>query len=143
MSVFIKRPRRSLKYEDIYTKFYAHGIEARAGIADWISFYNHRRPHQALCNRAPMEVWRKTIIGVLPPAQGFAPIPHFAYKLLKAITKRTLAAAPHLRTCARAALTSALSGNRLLYHCGDQGSAATSLYRYFGALKSDRRVIVC
>ena len=38
----------SLKYEDVYLKGYADGREARAGIAAWIAFYNHRRPHQAL-----------------------------------------------------------------------------------------------
>jgi putative transposase len=66
-NVFIERLWRSLKYEDLCIKYYADGIEARAGIADWISFYNHRRPHQALCNRAPMEVWREAMVGVLPP----------------------------------------------------------------------------
>ncbi len=66
-NVFIERLWRSLKYEDLYIKYYADGIEARAGIADWISFYNHRRPHQALGNRAPMEVWHEAMVGVLPP----------------------------------------------------------------------------
>ena len=39
-------------------KGYADGREARAGIAEWLAFYNHRRPHQALANRTPMAVWR-------------------------------------------------------------------------------------
>ena len=66
-NVFIERLWRSLKYEDLYIKGYADGIEARAGISEWMSFYNHRRPHQALCNKAPMEVWRQAMIGALPP----------------------------------------------------------------------------
>lgn len=41
-----------------YLKGYADGREARAGIGEWIRFYNARRPHQALGNRAPMAVWR-------------------------------------------------------------------------------------
>src|SRR5438270_9839484 len=57
-NVFIERLWRSLKYEDIYLKGYADGREARAGIGEWLAFYNHRRPHQALANRTPMTVWR-------------------------------------------------------------------------------------
>ena len=56
-NVFIERLWRSLKYEDIYLKGYADGREARAGIGEWLGFYNHRRPHQALANRTPMAVW--------------------------------------------------------------------------------------
>jgi transposase InsO family protein len=41
--VFIERVWRSLKYEDVYLKGYADGREAKAGISDWIIFYNERR----------------------------------------------------------------------------------------------------
>ena len=58
-NVFIERLWRSLKYEDIYLKGYADGREAARGIAEWIAFYNERRPHQALAHRAPMAVWRE------------------------------------------------------------------------------------
>ena len=58
-NVFIERLWRSLKHEDVYLKGYADGREARAGIGSWIAFYNARRPHQALGNRAPMAVWRR------------------------------------------------------------------------------------
>ncbi len=57
-NVFIERLRRSLKYEDVYLKGYADGREAARGIAEWIAFYNDRRPHQALADRMPMVVWR-------------------------------------------------------------------------------------
>jgi putative transposase len=67
-NVFIERLWRSLKYEDIYLKGYADGREAKAGIADWVSFYNHRRPHQALADRTPMAVWRDGIAGALGEA---------------------------------------------------------------------------
>jgi len=33
--------------------------EAKAGIANWIAFYNDRRLHQALGYRTPMAVWRE------------------------------------------------------------------------------------
>jgi len=64
-NVFIERLWRSLKYEDIYLKGYSDGREAKAGIADWVAFYNHRRPHQALANRRPMAVWRAGVTGAL------------------------------------------------------------------------------
>ncbi len=57
-NVFIERLWRSLKYECIYLNGYADGREAKAGIAGWISFYNHSRLHQSLDNRTPMVVWR-------------------------------------------------------------------------------------
>lgn len=57
-SVVLQRIRRSLKYEDIYLHDYATLAEARAGIDRWIRFYNLSRPHQALDNGTPMEVYR-------------------------------------------------------------------------------------
>ncbi len=62
-NVFIERLWRSLKYEDICLKGYTDGRETRAGIAVWIAFYNHSRPHQALANRTPMAVWRGAMSG--------------------------------------------------------------------------------
>jgi putative transposase len=64
-NVFIERLWRSLKHEDIYLKGYADGHEARAGIASWVTFYNSKRPRQALGNRTPMAVWRGGITGEL------------------------------------------------------------------------------
>jgi len=67
-NVFIERLWRSLKCEDIYLKGYTDGREAKAGIASWITFYNGRRPHQALGNRTPMAVWREGTTGALGTA---------------------------------------------------------------------------
>jgi putative transposase len=64
-NVFIERLWRSLKHEDVYLKGYADGREAKAGIAEWIDFYNNRRPHQALDSRTPMAVWRDGVTGAL------------------------------------------------------------------------------
>ena len=64
-NVFIERLWRSLKHEDVYLKGYADGHDAKAGIAEWIGFYNNRRPHQALRNRTPMAVWRDGVTGAL------------------------------------------------------------------------------
>ena len=65
-NVFIERLWRSLKYEDVYLKGYADGREALRGIAEWIVFYNERRPHQALADRTPMAVSREAIEGAGP-----------------------------------------------------------------------------
>jgi len=64
-NVFIERLWRSLKHEDVYLKGYADGREARVGIGAWMTFYNSRRPHQALANRTPMAVWRDGVTGAL------------------------------------------------------------------------------
>jgi putative transposase len=63
-NVFIERLWRSLKYEDVYLKGYADGRDAAHGIAEWVAFYNERRPHQALADRSPMAVWREATAGV-------------------------------------------------------------------------------
>jgi putative transposase len=64
-NVFVERLWRSLKHEDIYLKGYADGRQARAGISSWMTFYNARRPHQALGGRTPMAVWREGVRGAL------------------------------------------------------------------------------
>jgi putative transposase len=56
-NVFIERVWRSLKYEEVHLKAYTGGHEARAGIGEWMIFYNTRRFHQALGYRTPMAVW--------------------------------------------------------------------------------------
>jgi putative transposase len=57
-NIFIERLWRSIKYEEVHLKAYADGREARAGIGSWMTFYNSRRPHQAMNNQMPMAVWR-------------------------------------------------------------------------------------
>jgi putative transposase len=56
-NVFVERLWRSLKYEDVYLQAYATLAEARSGITRWFRFYNWERPHQALGNATPMEVY--------------------------------------------------------------------------------------
>jgi putative transposase len=57
-NIFIERLWRSVKYEEVHLKAYADGREARAGISWWMTFYNFRRPHQAMHNQMPVAVWR-------------------------------------------------------------------------------------
>jgi putative transposase len=56
-NIFIERLWRSIKYEEVHLKAYVDGREGRAGIGSWMTFYNTRRPHQALNNQTPMAVW--------------------------------------------------------------------------------------
>ena len=56
-NVFIERLWRSLKYEEVYLKAYDSVAEAKAGIGEWIRFYNHERTHQSLERQTPAQVY--------------------------------------------------------------------------------------
>jgi len=58
-NVFVERFWRAVKYEEVYLKDYQTVPEARAGLAAYIDFYNHRRPHQSLGYRTPAEVYNE------------------------------------------------------------------------------------
>jgi putative transposase len=44
-NVFIEWLWRSLKYECVYLHAFETGSELRAGLSQWICYYNARRPH--------------------------------------------------------------------------------------------------
>jgi putative transposase len=56
-NVFIERLWRSVKYEEVYLKAYASVAEARGSLARYFTFYNTRRPHQALDGRTPDQAY--------------------------------------------------------------------------------------
>lgn len=56
-NIFVERLWRSVKYEDIYLKGYADMGELTLGLTDYFAFYNGERPHQALANRTPDQVY--------------------------------------------------------------------------------------
>ena len=56
-NVFVERLWRSLKYEEVYLKAYSTVREAHTGIGSYLRFFNEERPHQALGNRTPKEVF--------------------------------------------------------------------------------------
>ena len=57
-NIFVERLWRSMKYECVYLHAWETGSEARAGIAKWGEFYNHKRPHSAHGGRPPAVVYR-------------------------------------------------------------------------------------
>jgi putative transposase len=57
-NVFVERLWRSLKYEEVYLHAYDSVQEARAGIGRYLTFYNERRPHQALGYQTPDAFYR-------------------------------------------------------------------------------------
>jgi putative transposase len=60
-NVFIERLWRSIKYEEIYLREYATVDALEVGVDRWMSQYNTWRPHEALENKTPMEVYRPTV----------------------------------------------------------------------------------
>ena len=56
-NVFIERLWRSLKYECVYIHAFETGSELRAGLTNWISYYNTNRPHSALAGATPDEAY--------------------------------------------------------------------------------------
>ncbi len=61
-NLFIERPWRSVKYEEVYLKAYQDGREARIGLGNYFRFYNTERPHQSLGYRTPAEVFTSTTV---------------------------------------------------------------------------------
>ena len=70
-NVFTERLWRSLKYEEVYLNEYDSPRHARLSIAEYFGFYNHDRPHQALDDRTPAELYASTKV---PPAWSHAVI---------------------------------------------------------------------
>ena len=55
---FIERLWRSVKYEDVYLRDYLDGLELGRGLGKWFTDYNESRPHQALNDACPEDVYR-------------------------------------------------------------------------------------
>ncbi len=60
-NIFVERLWRIVKYEEVYLKAYHTVAEARAGIGDYLDFYNQERPHQALGYQTPGEVFEEEL----------------------------------------------------------------------------------
>jgi putative transposase len=58
-NVFVERLWRSVKYEEVYLRAYESVAEARRGLERYFTFYNERRPHQALGGVTPDKVYQQ------------------------------------------------------------------------------------
>lgn len=56
-NIFIERLWRTVKYEEVYLKDYADVGEVTRGLSDFFRRYNEERPHSALGDRTPYEVY--------------------------------------------------------------------------------------
>lgn len=57
-NIFVERLWRSVKYEEIDLKHYGSVSELTTGLTAYFHFYNDERPHQAMGNRTPHEVYQ-------------------------------------------------------------------------------------
>lgn len=57
-NIFVERLWRNVKYEDVYPKGYATIGELMVGLTKYFVFYNGERPHQALADKTPDEIYR-------------------------------------------------------------------------------------
>jgi putative transposase len=60
-NIFTERLWRTIKYEEVYLHEYSTPREARQSLGDYIEFYNHERPHQALAYQTPAALYRQTV----------------------------------------------------------------------------------
>jgi hypothetical protein len=65
-NLFIERPGRTVKYEEVYLKAYQDGREAKAALADYSRFYNNQRPHQGLGYRTPAAAYNSSRLATDP-----------------------------------------------------------------------------
>lgn len=56
-NIFIERFWKTLKYEHLYLNEYTSGPELVKGLQEYFEFYNHKRLHQSLGYRTPIEVY--------------------------------------------------------------------------------------
>ncbi|MBM2294349.1 transposase [Sulfitobacter pseudonitzschiae] len=68
-NIFIERLWRTLKYECVFLHAWETGSQVRAGVRQWMKFYNRRRPHKALGGQPPAVVYSLQIEATQPDLQ--------------------------------------------------------------------------
>ena len=61
--IFVECLWRSVKHEDVYLNGYSSMGELLIGLTKYFAFYNRQRPHQALDNQTPDEVYQSGVGG--------------------------------------------------------------------------------
>lgn len=56
-NIFIEHLCRTVKHENVYLMHYGSVPEGRQGINSYFGLYNNHRPHQALKDQTPAEVY--------------------------------------------------------------------------------------
>ena len=56
-NIFTERLWRTVKYEDVFLNSYQNLKAARAGLEHYFRFYYHERPHQAIDNQTPAQLY--------------------------------------------------------------------------------------
>ena len=59
-NIFVERLWRTVKYEDVYLKNYERPRDARAGLDEYLYYYNNARYHSSLDYRTPAEVYHNS-----------------------------------------------------------------------------------
>jgi putative transposase len=57
-NAFIERLWRNVKQEHLYLNAHENGQELYAGLKYYFDFYNHKRGHQSLDYKCPVEVYQ-------------------------------------------------------------------------------------
>lgn len=61
-NVMVERLWRSLKYECVYLQEWGSPYELKHGLAQYIDFYNHSRPHASFNGQKPAEVYNQGVL---------------------------------------------------------------------------------
>jgi len=61
-NIYIERLWRSVKQEKIYLNAYETGAELFAGLREYFTFYNEKRPHQSLNYQNPAIIYKNNLI---------------------------------------------------------------------------------
>jgi len=62
-NIFVERLWRTVKYEDVYIKYYETFYECETGLTEFFRKYNDERPHQSMNYRTPKDVYVNPEIG--------------------------------------------------------------------------------
>lgn len=74
-NVFTERLWRSVKYEEVYLHAYDTVSDVRNGLSRYFSFFNQRRPHDALRRATPDSVYFKSLPTTATPTRALPLIP--------------------------------------------------------------------